>query len=184
MRHQKAGRKFSRTSEHRQAMFSNLVASLMLHERIETTQPKAKELKRLADRTIAWGTRVGDLLEKGRDKLSAEEKARIVHAMRMARRTCRHPEALKKLFGDVALRFRGRSGGYTRLLKTRVRVGDAAPMAWVELVERRVASGGTSEGAQAKGTKSAQAGASSGEGKTSKGKGETSKAKGKQKSED
>ncbi|MBI4508525.1 MAG: 50S ribosomal protein L17 [Deltaproteobacteria bacterium] len=136
MRHQKAGRKFSRKSAHRQAMFSNMVTSLVLNERIETTEPKAKELKRLADRTIAWGTSVGDLLAKGRDKLDAEERARLVHAMRMAQRVVRSRAALEKLFGEVAPRFRGRSGGFTRVLKTRVRTGDAAPMAFVELVER------------------------------------------------
>jgi len=136
MRHQKAGRKFSRTSAHRHAMFSNMVASLVMHERIETTEPKAKELKRLADRTISWGTSVGDLTAKGRDKLDREERARIVHAMRMARRVLRSEEALAKLFAEVAPRFRGRTGGFTRILKTRVRPGDAAPMAYVELVER------------------------------------------------
>jgi large subunit ribosomal protein L17 len=134
MRHQKAGRKFSRTSAHRKAMFSNMLASLVIHERIETTEPKAKELKRLADRTISWGTQVAELTAKGRDKLSPAEKAKVVHAMRMAGRAMKSPEALEKLFGDVAPRFAGRPGGYTRLLKTRVRLGDATPMSFVELV--------------------------------------------------
>jgi large subunit ribosomal protein L17 len=115
-------------------MFSNMITSLVLHERIETTVPKAKELKRLAERAITWGISVADLTVKGRDKLDAEEKARIVHAMRMARRVIRSEEALSKLFSDVALRFRGRTGGYTRLLKTRNRRGDCAPMSFVELV--------------------------------------------------
>lgn len=136
MRHQKAGRKLSRTSAHRSAMFNNMVTSLLLHERIETTEPKAKELKRLADRTISWGTSVGDLLAQGRDKLSGEERARVVHAMRMAKRVVKTEEAVSKLFSEVAPRFRGRPGGYTRILKTRTRRGDAAPMAFVELVVR------------------------------------------------
>jgi large subunit ribosomal protein L17 len=134
MRHQKAGKKLSRTSSHRKAMYSNMVASLVIHERIETTDVKAKELKRLADRTISWGTSVGDLTAKGRDKLDAAERAQIVHAKRMARRVVKSEEALEKLFSDVAPRYRGRSGGYTRVLKTRVRRGDAAPMSFVELV--------------------------------------------------
>lgn len=134
MRHQKAGRKFSRTSAHRKAMFSNMVASLVLHGKIETTEPKAKELRRLADRTISWGTSVASLTAKGRDKLSADEKAKIVHAMRMAGRVLRSSEALHKLFGEVAPAVADRHGGYTRLLHTRTRVGDAAPMSIVAIV--------------------------------------------------
>jgi large subunit ribosomal protein L17 len=134
MRHQKSGRKFSRTSAHRKAMFSNLVASLVLHGRIETTVPKAKELKRIADRTISWGASVGELTAKGRDKMTAAEKARVVHAMRMAGRVLKQREALEKLFHEVAPGYQGRAGGYTRLLKTRQRMGDAAPMSLVELV--------------------------------------------------
>jgi large subunit ribosomal protein L17 len=136
MRHQKSGRKLGRNSTHRKAMFSNMVTSLLLHERIETTEAKAKELRRIADQTISWGTSVGDLTAKGRDKLDAEERARIVHAMRMARRTVKDEDVLRKLFHEVAPMFRGRPGGYTRILKTRIRTGDAAPMAFVELVER------------------------------------------------
>ena len=136
MRHQKHGRKLSRTSSHRDAMWANMISSLLIHERIETTEPKAKELRRLADRTISWGMSVADLTAKGRDKLSGEERAAIVHAMRQARRILRNEEAVDKLFHEVAPRFRGRQGGYTRILKTRVRLGDAAPMAFVELTER------------------------------------------------
>jgi large subunit ribosomal protein L17 len=136
MRHQKAGRKLGRKSAHRHAMFSNMLASLVIHERIETTDAKAKELKRLADRTISWGTSVGELTARGRAKLDAGEKARVVHAMRMAGRYIKSAEALEKLFGTIAPRFRGRPGGYTRVLKTRVRIGDAAPMSFVELVGR------------------------------------------------
>jgi large subunit ribosomal protein L17 len=164
MRHQKTGRKLARTSAHRRAMFSNMIASLVMHERIETTDAKAKELKRLAERTISWGTSVGDLLAKGRDKLDGDEKSRVVHAMRMAGRTLRSREALDKLFAELAPRYRGRPGGYTRVLKTRVRVGDAAPMSFVELVDRaggtdgeKAAPGKDKPGAK-KGAKAAAAG--------------------------
>jgi len=135
MRHQKSGKKLSRTSAHRHAMWSNMVTSLMLHERVETTNVKAKELKRLADRTISWGLSVGDLTAKG-DKLSADEKAKVVHAMRMARRVVKDRDVLSKLFSEIAPRFKGRPGGFTRVLKTRVRRGDAVQMALVELVVR------------------------------------------------
>jgi large subunit ribosomal protein L17 len=134
MRHQKAGRKFSRTSAHRKAMFSNMVASLVMHGKIETTEPKAKELKRIAERTISWGTSVAELTAKGRDKQTAADKAKIVHAMRMARRVLRSSEALDKLFGEVAAMMSERPGGYTRLLKTRTRLGDATQMSIVALV--------------------------------------------------
>jgi large subunit ribosomal protein L17 len=133
MRHQKSGRKFSRTSAHRKAMFSNMVASLVIHERIETTSPKAKELSRLADRTISWGTSVADLTTKDRAKLSADERQQVVHAQRMARRVLKQPDALHKLFHEIAPRFGDRPGGFTRVLPTRVRPGDAAPMSFVEL---------------------------------------------------
>jgi large subunit ribosomal protein L17 len=134
MRHQKSGRTFGRRADHRHAMMSNLVASLILHERIRTTDPKAKELRRLVERTITWGTSLGDLLTRDEDKLSADERAKIVHHMRMARRVCKQPEALAKLFRDVAPRFLGRPGGYTRILKIGQRPGDAAPVSLIELI--------------------------------------------------
>ena len=136
MRHQKSGRKLGRTSAHRHAMFANMISSLLIHERIETTEAKAKELRRFADWAISWGTSVNELAAKGRDKLTAAEKAAIVHAMRQARRILKSEEAVEKLFHEVAPRYKDRQGGYTRVLKTRVRIGDAAPMAFVELTER------------------------------------------------
>ncbi len=139
MRHQKAGRKFSRTSAHRKAMFSNMVASLVIHERIETTSPKAKELSRIADRTISWGTGVADLAAKDRAKLSPAERQKVVHALRQAGRVLKQADALHKLFYEVAPRFAGRPGGYTRVMPTRVRPGDAAPMSFVELTASPVA---------------------------------------------
>ena len=82
MRHQKSGRKFSRQSGPRHALLSNLVTSLIEHERIKTTDPKAKELRKVAERTISWATSVGNLV--GNEKNDAADKARIVHAMRQA----------------------------------------------------------------------------------------------------
>jgi large subunit ribosomal protein L17 len=134
MRHQKAGRTFGRRASHRHALFSNLVAALVRAERIRTTDAKAKELKRLAERTITWGTSLGDLLTRQPDSLSDEEKARVVHHMRMARRVLKEPEALAKLFREVAPRYLGRPGGYTRVLKVGQRPGDAAPMSIIELI--------------------------------------------------
>ena len=134
MRHRKSGRKLNRNSSHRKAMFSNMVASLVTHGRIETTEAKAKELRRIADRTINWGVGVADLLAAETKALSQEERARLVHARRMARRVLKDVDALGKLFNEIAPRFAGRPGGYTRILKTRTRRGDAAPMAFIELV--------------------------------------------------
>lgn len=134
MRHLKAGRKLGRTSSHRRAMYSNMVAALVTHGKIETTEAKAKELRTIADRTIHWGVGVSELVARGTKKLSDIERARVVHAKRMARRVLKNEEALDKLFADVAPGMVGRPGGYTRVLKTRNRVGDAAPMALVALV--------------------------------------------------
>lgn len=160
MRHQKAGRKFSRTSAHRKAMFSNMVASLVIHERIETTSPKAKELSRIADRTISWGASVADLAAKDRAKLSAAERQKVVHALRQAGRVLKQPDALHKLFYEVAPRFAGRPGGYTRVLPTRIRVGDASPMSFVELTAAAVAEKpkATAKAEPEKGAKAAKAG--------------------------
>lgn len=134
MRHLKAGRKLGRTSAHRKAMFSNMVAALVTYGKIETTEAKAKELRSIADRTISWGVGVNDLLRKDRKKLSDIERARVVHAKRMARRVLKDEAALERLFAEVAPAMAGRPGGFTRLLKTRFRVGDAAPMALLALV--------------------------------------------------
>jgi large subunit ribosomal protein L17 len=138
MRHLKHGKKLGRKSAHRTAMWSNLVTSLLEHERIKTTDVKAKELRRLAEKTIQWSTSLGDVLIKGRDKLDNQERARLVHSMRMARRMIRDPAVLTKLFEDIGPRFIGRTGGYTRVIKFHYRHGDAAPISIVELVEKRV----------------------------------------------
>jgi large subunit ribosomal protein L17 len=117
MRHRARARNIGRTSAHRSAMYRNLVTSLLEHERIETTDAKAKEVRRIADRMITLGKR-GDL-----------------HARRRAMRVIRERDVAAKVFEDLADRYRNRPGGYTRVLKTRRRVGDAAAMSIVELVE-------------------------------------------------
>ena len=118
MRHRRRRGKLSRPSAHRSALLRNLVTSLLDHELIETTDARAKELKRIADRMITLGKR-GDL-----------------HARRQAASVIRTREVVSKLFGGLAERYKSRPGGYTRVLKSRIRVGDAAPLSIVELVDR------------------------------------------------
>jgi large subunit ribosomal protein L17 len=118
MRHRNARRKLGRTSAHRIALLRNMVTSLLDHEQIETTDAKAKELKRYADKMITLGKR-GDL-----------------HARRQALRVVKSADVTRKLFSELAERYRSREGGYTRVLKLRTRVGDAAPISLVELVDR------------------------------------------------
>src|SRR5213592_3494708 len=134
MHHRIAGVRLSRTSAHRKALFSNLIAALFTNERIRTTDAKAKETRRLAERTITWARRVGDVLTKNPDRRSAEESARYVHAIRMARRVVRDRGAVTKLFDELAPRYLARRGGYTRIMKLGQRPGDAAPMSLLELI--------------------------------------------------
>ena len=133
MRHRNSGRKLGRNASHRKALFNNLVTSLLTYGRIETTEAKAKELRGFADATISWGVSVHTLIAKG-EKATVAERARIVHARRMARKTVKTDAAMDRLFGEIGPHFATRKGGFTRMLKTRVRKGDAAPMAFVELV--------------------------------------------------
>ena len=118
MRHKKSGRKFSRTSAHRDAMFVNMAASLIKHELIRTTLPKAKELRRVAEPLITLAKTDG------------------VANRRLAFARLRDKEAVGKLFVELGPRYRERKGGYTRILKCGFRVGDSAPMAYIELVDR------------------------------------------------
>ena len=118
MRHRKQGRKLNRTSSHRKAMFANMAASLIEHEQIVTTLPKAKELRSVADKLITLGKR-GDL-----------------HARRQAISRIRDVEQVRKLFDVLGPRYKERNGGYTRVLKAGFRYGDNAPMAVIELVDR------------------------------------------------
>jgi large subunit ribosomal protein L17 len=133
MRHRNSGRKLGRNAPHRAALFNNLVTALLTYGRIETTEAKAKELRSFADSTISWGVSVHTLVAKG-EAATKDERAQIVHARRMARKTVMTPSALQRLFSEIGPHFASRKGGYTRVLKTRVRKGDAAPMAFVELV--------------------------------------------------
>lgn len=123
MRHRKAGRKLNRNSSHRRAMFRNMTASLIEHEMIKTTLPKAKELRRVAEPLIT---------------LAKEDS---VARRRMAFNRLRDKAAVGKLFGEIAPRYATRPGGYLRILKCGFRAGDNAPMAYVELVDRPDAPG-------------------------------------------
>ena len=116
MRHQNSGRKLNRTPSHRKAMFANMATSLFEHERIKTTDAKAKEIRRVAEKLVT-------LAKKG-----------DVSARRLVARTVRDPEVLKKLFEDIGPRYAERAGGYTRIVKIGPRAGDNAPMSLVELV--------------------------------------------------
>jgi len=122
MRHLKSGRKLNRTSAHRKAMLRNMVTSLLESEQITTTDAKAKELRRVADRMISLGKR-GTLAAR-RQALAFVRKRAVV----------------QKLFGEVAARFEGRPGGYTRIVKVGTRHGDCAPMSIIELTDRGEAS--------------------------------------------
>lgn len=139
MRHQKHGRKLGRKSAPRHALFSNLVTALLEYEQIETTDAKAKEIRRLADRAINWPVSLGELLTKEPDKLDAAERAKVLHAVRMAKRVVKNEQVLGKLFEEIGPRFLGRAGGYTRVVKSGYRHGDAAPTSIIELVERPAA---------------------------------------------
>jgi large subunit ribosomal protein L17 len=128
MRHGIAGRKLSVTSSHRIAMFRNMATSLLKHEQITTTLPKAKELRPYVERIITLGKRGG------------------LHARRQALAQIRDEKIVAKLFGEIADRYKSRQGGYCRVLKAGVRYGDAATMAVIELVDRNVAAKGLDTG--------------------------------------
>ena len=135
MRHYKTGRKLGRNSAHRKAMYRNMVTSLYQHERITTTLAKAKELRRYADKNITIAKRIAEILEKDKESRTRDEQAKLAHAMQMVGRQVQDREILHKVFEDLALRFKDRPGGYTRILKTGRRVGDNAEMAIIELTE-------------------------------------------------
>ena len=118
MRHGNRGRKLNRTSSHRKAMFANMSASLIEHEQIVTTLPKAKELRPIVEKLITLGKR-GDL-----------------HARRLAHARLRDDAMTKKLFDVLGKRYEDRDGGYCRIMKAGFRYGDSAPMAVIELVDR------------------------------------------------
>ncbi len=134
MRHGKKGRRLGRNASHRDAMFSNMVTSLVQHKRIETTLSKAKELRGIAEKTITWAVKVADIAQKDPAARTPEEKSRYVHCIRMAKRVVKDPQILSLLFSEVGKKYSDRPGGYTRVIRSRIRVGDAAPMAIIELV--------------------------------------------------
>ncbi|MFN0263907.1 50S ribosomal protein L17 [Tepidamorphus sp. 3E244] len=130
MNHGKSGRKLNRTASHRKAMFANMAASLLTHEQIVTTLPKAKDLKPIVDKLITLGKR-GDL-----------------HARRQAISQIGDEDAVKKLFDTLAGRYKDRNGGYTRVMRAGFRHGDNAPVAVIELVDRDESAKGAADRAR------------------------------------
>ncbi|MBL4721491.1 MAG: 50S ribosomal protein L17 [Alphaproteobacteria bacterium] len=128
MRHRMSGRKLNRTSSHRKAMFSNMAVALLKHEQITTTLPKAKELSPIVDRLISLGK-----------KNTLQSRRRAISVLQDVGLTA-------KLFDTLAPRYEGRNGGYTRVLKSGFRYGDAAPMAVIELVDRDLEAKGLDSG--------------------------------------
>ena len=124
MRHRKTGRQLNRNSSHRSAMFQNMTVSLLRHEIIKTTLPKAKELRRIAEPFITMA------------------KTDSVHRRRVAFSRLRDRDMVTKLFNDLGPRYRERPGGYLRILKAGYRSGDQAPMAYIEMVDRPQAEAG------------------------------------------
>lgn len=120
MRHGKSGRRLGRTTSHREAMFRNMVTSFLNHEKITTTDAKAKEIRSVAEKMITLGKR-GDL-----------------HSLRQAASYIREKSVVTKLFSTIAPRYKDRLGGYTRIVKLGIRQGDAAPISLIELVEEEM----------------------------------------------
>lgn len=131
MRHRNAGRKLNRDSAHRNAMLANLAVSLITHEQLRTTLPKAKELRPIVEKMITLGKR-GNL-----------------HARRQALSYLPDKSAVEKLFSSLSERYAGRAGGYTRVLKAGFRAGDSAAMAVIELVDRDASAKGAADKARA-----------------------------------
>ena len=130
MRHGKSGRKLNRTASHRKAMFANMAASLIEHEQIVTTLPKAKEIRPIVEKLVTLGKR-GDL-----------------HARRQAISAIRDEAQVRKLFDTIATRYADRNGGYLRIMKAGFRHGDSAPMAVIEFVDRDVDARGAGDRAR------------------------------------
>ena len=130
MRHQNSGRKLNRTASHRKAMFANMAASLIQHEQIVTTLPKAKEIRPIVEKLVTLGKR-GDL-----------------HARRQAISQIRDVAVVAKLFDAIATRYASRNGGYLRIMKAGYRHGDNAPLAVIEFVDRDVSAKGAADKAR------------------------------------
>ena len=136
MRHRKAGRKLGMDASARKAMFRNMVTSLLLHEQIRTTEARAKELRKYAEKVITLGKRApstADLEALSGEELQAAKAARV-HALRQARLWVNNADVLSRVFGEYAERYAARPGGYTRVVKAGRRSGDNAPMAIIALV--------------------------------------------------
>jgi len=146
MRHLNAGRKFGRNTSHRRAMFRNLTANLLTHERIETTDAKAKEVRRVAERLLTKAIRLGDVAFTPFEQLSEKDRARRLHAQRLVSAyiprfgirvengESKKVDLVEKVFLDLAKRYQGRPGGYTRIVKLGARRGDNAAISIIELV--------------------------------------------------
>jgi large subunit ribosomal protein L17 len=132
MRHQKSGRKLSRSASHRWALMRNLITALLRDEKIKTTDPKAKELRRWAERVITLGKQGG------------------LHARRQVLAIVQDKSVVRKLFETIAPRFKDRPGGYTRIVKIGIRRGDAAPVSIIELVGGEAPAGGQKIGRRAR----------------------------------
>jgi large subunit ribosomal protein L17 len=135
MRHGKTNRKLNRTAEHRKAMFANMAASLIVHEQVVTTLPKAKDLRPLFEKLITLGKK-GDL-----------------HARRRALAEIKDQTAVRKLFEVIGPRYKSRAGGYTRIIKAGFRYGDSAPVAVIELVDRDTGAKGKDDRARHEATR-------------------------------
>lgn len=154
MRHKKLGRQFGRNTSHRRAMFRALTANLVLHGRIETTDAKAKELRRVAERLITHAVRLGPVAFTAAAELSDADKARRQAAKRQVSQFLQRygtkqdkggestkVDLVEKLFVELGARYQTRPGGYTRIIKIGRRRGDNAPMSFIELVEEAPAAG-------------------------------------------
>jgi large subunit ribosomal protein L17 len=146
MRHKKSGRQFGRDTSSRRAMLRNLAANLITHERIETTDAKAKELRRVAERLISKAARLGAVAYTQQSDLSATDKARRLHASRLVSAfiprwgvttTGSKIDIVEKVLVDLSKRFQGRPGGYTRIIKLGPRRGDGAPMCIIEFIDAK-----------------------------------------------
>src|SRR5512137_1828721 len=158
MRHQVGGRKLGRSTSHKDAMLRNMVTSFLKYEKIETTDIKAKELRRVADKMITLAKRGG------------------LHARRQAAAVIREKEVVQKLFDEIGARFADRKGGYTRIVKTGFRAGDSAPMAVIELMDKPEEKKGKKEAKAKKETKAKAAPKAKKEAKPKAVKAKTAKA--------
>ncbi|HEY2409908.1 MAG TPA: 50S ribosomal protein L17 [Polyangiaceae bacterium] len=192
MRHRKAGRQFGRNTSHRRAMLRALTANLVAHERIETTDAKAKELRRVAERLITRAIRLGPVAYTPHDKLSVADRARRQSAQQHMGRFLRRfsvvqkkggdsqkVDLIEKVFVDLAKRFKTRPGGYTRIIKLGRRRGDNAAMSLIEFVDQGEPheAGKVTKSAEAKAPKAKKAGKSEAAEATATKKPRASKAK-------